>query len=659
LTGWIVLLLLVCALAHSTPARAQEVPRLQGQVTDLTRDQVLAGGRAQIDTALADLLRDENVQLFVLFVDSTGGSTVTQFADATAQQNSLGSNDALLVVAVQDRTDAIWRGSQSLTRLTDRELEDVLSRRVEPLLARGDFSGAVVAAAEGIAGVAGEGSSPGSGQPSGGGGLNISWLILLVLVIGGAFLAWRVLSARRRKRAAVAATEKDLEQRTHEANTLLIAADEALRDAREEVGFAEAQFGESEVATYHEAVARATEELMAAFTLRQQLDDATPEDPETRRRIVDEVAERARRVQAMLEEQAQRIEQLRDLQRTAPQVLAALPGQIDALEARIPAAERTLASFGRYAERSWASVKGNVEAAHEMIARARAAVAEGQQAPSGDDRAALVRSVRAAQQAVAETARLLDAIDHLDASLRQAEEAARAQLAAATADASAARAALAGADRPDLSGRLAEADRALQQAERAMAADKPDVLAATRLITQADAAADAILAELRQEEERRERERRLLAGQLQAAEASYDRAEDFIAARRRLIGGAARTRLAEARRHLERARATADDDPRAAFDDARRAQDLAEDSYDLARDDFDDQEPYGGGWGGPRRGGIVFPMPMPIPFPTGGGGWGRTRSGGGRGRGGGIRIGGGRSIGGSFGGGGRSVGGRW
>jgi hypothetical protein len=253
---------------------------------------------------------------------------------------------------------------------------------------------------------------------------------------------------------------------------------------------------------------------------------------------------------------------------------------------------------------------------------------------------------------------LLDAIDNLATSLRQADEAARTQLAAAAADVSAARAALAGGSRPDLNGRLAEAESALQQAEREMSAEKPDFPTATRLIAQADAAADAILAELKQEEERRERESRLLASQLQAAEAAHDRAADFIAARRRLIGGAARTRLAEARRRLERARALADDDPRAALAEARRAQELADDAYALAVDDFEDHEPYGGGWGGPRRGGIVFPMPMPVPFPfpTGGGGWGRGRMGGG------IRMGGGRSVGGSFGGGGSgggSVGGRW
>ena len=647
--GWTVLAAVVCALALVLPgvARAQEIPRLQGQVTDLSSGQVLSGGRAQIDAALAELLQSQNVQLFVLFVESTGGRTVTAFADEVARQNSLGGNDALLVVAVSDRTDALWRGSASLSRLTDRELEDVLSRRVEPLLARGDFAGAVVAGANGVAEVAGEGST-GADQP-GGGGSTVPRVLLLAALGGGGLLAWRAVSGRRRRRRAEAQYAQETERLSHEANALLITADEALRDAREEIGFAEAQFSEADVAAYREAVARASDELMAAFTLRQQLDDAVPEDAETRRRIVEDVTARARSVQALLDEQAQRIKQLRDLERTAPEVLGALPAQLDALEARLPAAERTRTSLERYAERSWASVKGNIVAARDVIAQARAAVADGQRALGTDDRAAAGRGVRTAQQSAAEGARLLDAVEHLAVSLRQAEETAASQMVAVAADVRAARAALAGGTRADLAQRLVEAERALQQAEGEMAAERPDFLAAMRLITQADTIADAALVELRQEAERRERERRMLAAQLQAAETDYDRAADFIASRRRLIGGAARTRLAEAERHLASARALAGDDPGAALAEARRAEELADDAYRRARDDFEDSEPYGGGWGGPRRGGVI--LPIPIPFPSGG--WGGRSMGGG-----GIRIGGGGGSGGGSGGG-RSVGGRW
>ena len=79
----------VVALALPLPAQAQEPTRLQDQVTDLTGRQVLASGRSRIDASLAELRRTRNVQLFVLFVETTGNRTVTEYADDIARRSSL------------------------------------------------------------------------------------------------------------------------------------------------------------------------------------------------------------------------------------------------------------------------------------------------------------------------------------------------------------------------------------------------------------------------------------------------------------------------------------------------------------------------------------------------------------------------------------------
>jgi uncharacterized membrane protein YgcG len=643
--GLVALLTLLLVLALPATGRAQEVPQLTGPVTDLTDARVLARGRAEIDAALAELLRSHGVQLWVLFVESTDRRTVTAFADDVARRNSLGSNDALLVVALRDRTDALWRGSRSLERLTDRELEDVLSRRVEPLLARGDFPGAVVGAARGVGGAAAPEASGAGPAPTAPGDLSSGVMVVALLVLaGGGFWLWGAFSARRRARRAAEAREREIERLAHRANELLIQTDEALRDAQEEIGFAEAQFGEAEVVAYREATARGSEELKAAFVVRQRLDDDVPEDLDTRGRMVQEILDRATRAQALLAEQEQRIGELRDLERTAPEVLAALPAQLDALEARLPEAERTLAGLARYAERTWASVKNNADRVRELLSGAREAIGEGQRALSAADRSAAARSARTAQQAAGEIARLLDAVATLAASMRRAEETVRAQIVAAASDVQAARRALAVGGEAGLAGRMAGAETALAQAQREMTADRPDPLAAVQLAAQADAAADEILAVVKQEEERRERESRILLAQLQTAEASYDRAAAYVATRRRAVGWTARTRLAEAERHLARARALASDDPPSALAEARRAQELADDAFAAARRNLETLDPRGGWTGFPRGG-----LPIPFPFPTGGGWGGPSRGGGGGG-----------SVGGSWGGGGGgSVGGRW
>ena len=69
------------AVASPRAVLAQDPMRLQNQVTDLTRGQVLGMGRSQIEAALSGLRQTRNVQLFVLFVETTGTRTITEYAD--------------------------------------------------------------------------------------------------------------------------------------------------------------------------------------------------------------------------------------------------------------------------------------------------------------------------------------------------------------------------------------------------------------------------------------------------------------------------------------------------------------------------------------------------------------------------------------------------
>jgi hypothetical protein len=608
-----------------------------------------------VETELGELQRSQDIQLFVLFVESTGGIPVTDYANEVARRNSLGGNDALLVVALADRTDALWRGSRSLDRLTDRELEQVLSRRVEPRLAQGDFPGAVVAAARGLAEVAGSGETQVQ-QPGAPGGAGINFAPLLAigaLGLGGLWF-WNTLSRRRQERQTAQAQSQREEQLANEANGLLINADEALRSAEEEIGFAEAQFGEEDVAPYRAAVAQAATELKAAFQLRQQLDDDVPEDAATRHRLLTEMAERARHAQTLLDEQRQRIEELRNIERNAPQILAALPAQIDALQARLPAANQTLIRLQRYAEGSWGSVQGHVVEADKRLAAARSEAEAGQRDVAAGQASAAAQRARKAQQALGEATRLIDAIDTVAKSVDQAQQAIGPQLATARADLATAREALGTSGANGLAGRLEEAAQTLEQAEREMAAQQPDVLAAHRLATRAEAIADEVLAQVQQHEAQRVREREVLSAQLQVAETRYLQAADFIAARRGGIGRVARTRLVEAERHLARAQALAETDGRAALAEAQRAEQLADEAYTLAQADFDAYDRHGsGGFGG---GGMMIPIPIPIGGGWGGAGWGGSPWGSFGGDGGGGAVGGGWGAG---TGGGGAVGGHW
>jgi uncharacterized membrane protein YgcG len=647
------LLAVTCALLLAGPAAAQEIPRLEGQVTDLTQARVLAANRSQIDAALNRLLNERAVQLFVLFVDTTGDRTVSDYAREVVRANSLGQDDGLFLVAVRDRT--YWLETDSLSGVTATETAQIRSRSVEPRLRANDWGGAVIAAADGLGSAVSGAPLPAEREPaSTGGGVNLLPLLGIGLLIVGGLWLFGALSTSRRTVQQRKQTAEERDRRTgelaREANKLLIETDDGLRDAEQELAFAEAQFSESDVAPYRDALALATTEMKAAFAIRQQLDDESPEDPETRERLLREIIQRATKSRALLDEQSARIGQLRDLERRAPEILSRLPSHLEALDARIPQAEATLAELTDYAESSWLSVKGNVAEARKRLEFARQQLQVGNAAASSDDKPTAARSARSAQQAVAEAERLLDAIETLASSVRQAERSLAKELAAARADVDLARAALPGGAQNGMRAQFANAEQALQGAEREARQAHPDFLGAVRLATQANALADEVLAHVRKAEEQRRREAQLLESTLRQAEVSYRRAADYIASRRVGIGRAARTRLIEAESHYEQARALVPDDPHAALAHAQRAYNLAEDAYAQAVDDFEDYESegeiltpgrrrrrgggffppiiIGGGWGGGGHGGGGFGG---TPWgSSGGGGFGGGSSGGGR-----------------------------
>ena len=138
---------LVLVIAVPALARAEDILRLEGAVTDSAG--VLRGRVAEIETAVDRTLDAHRVQVFVVYVRTTGDRQMVDYAEETAATNSLGVDDALLVVAMDDRTDYIWV-SDSLDEITDDELDAILTDDLEPRLRDGDPAGAAIAAVEAL-----------------------------------------------------------------------------------------------------------------------------------------------------------------------------------------------------------------------------------------------------------------------------------------------------------------------------------------------------------------------------------------------------------------------------------------------------------------------------------------------------------------------------
>jgi uncharacterized membrane protein YgcG len=693
----------VLSLSLAAVAWAADVPRLEGTITDLTGE--LAGASGEIERALGDVLDESGVQVFVLFVRTTDDLTVTEFVDEAARVNSLGGDDALLLVALEDRTDAIWV-SDALP-ITDAEINDVIVGALEPGLRDGDFPGAVIAAAEALGRAAVDAPPPLAtdpvdpggpiatappvtpGQPTGN-GLGLLGLVGMVLLALGVVsivvwaasgvASWREAEERDRRTGRLA----------RETNARLIATDDRIRAAEQEAGFVEAQFGAEEAAPLRAAVAAAKGELGAAFQIRQRLDDDQPEDPPTREQLLNEIVERLGRAATALDAQAKRIDDLRNLEREAPSILASLPDQVAAQEARLPAASTLLRELAsRYAEPAWAAVRGNVEEATKGLAGAREAIERGRAAVSsgGAGASGPARQIVVAQQGIAGAKALLDAVEAAVRTIHDAEAALDDQLAAAADDIDAARAAVPHdrpAGTPPRDSEFDAAEAALRSARAAARAVPPEPIGAGRAAAEAARLATQLLATVRADAEQEARFMAALHATFRAAHAEVDRAADFIATRRTGIGRRARTRLAEAERLLDSAESAREADPKQAMVDAKRADDLAGEAYSLASQDFARwDQPRGGGRGGGGSdgsqiagailGGIIGGI-LSGGGRRGGGGWGGSPWGSsgssspGGGSGGGGWGGGGHSAGGGFGGfggggsgggGGHSQGGRW
>lgn len=673
-------LVAVCWIAGpaAVDARAEDPVELSrdGQITD--RVGALQDRDAAVEDALDRLYAERRIQLFVVYVRDFSGRSGQTWSDETADRNGLGQDDVLLSVATHDRQYAYSVDADS--ELTDEQLREVASTAIEPALRENDWAGAAIGAADGYASVlAGRPvtapaitpgpSDPGTGAsgPSGAGDL----ILPVVVVTGAGALAVFAYSRRKRRsttRTTPAATgwgrpaeagsaPVPLEELDARAKQVLVDTDDAVRTSEEELGFATAQFGEEAAKPFTKAVARAKDELTRSFRLRQQLDDAFPEDDATRRRMLEEILSRCAAADEGLDAVAEDFDRLRALERDAPEALATLETTFSTLTGRVSGAEATVAEMReRYGDGTAAPVAGAVEQAKDRLAFATSALDQARQAVETADHSRAAVYIRAAEGAVGQAGTLIDAVDRRAAEPAEASGKLPAALTETETDLADARGLLEGTapatSTADLRGRIARAEAVLTDVREAMAAGPYDPVDALRRVEEADAALDEALAGARERDEGGRRARSLLDQALLTARSAIAAAADYITTSRGAVGAEARTRLAEAQRRYEQAGALADRDAQAALAEAQQADALARQALSLAEQDVRGfQGPGGpGGFGGSRGGGGMGGAVL------GGIILGGLFGGGGGGRGGGYGGGYGGGFGGGFGGGGRSGG---
>jgi chromosome segregation ATPase len=655
--------MLITALLVAPSAAAQPPFRLSSYITDNTG--VLTGpGRDAIQSATGKLYSDRRIQLWVVFVDNFSGQPAVSWAENTRAASDLGDFDAVLAVATVDHSYAFLVPNRVQT-ITSGQVDDLRRNQIEPALRRGDWSGAAVAAANGLD----RGREPTNGAPL---------LIGLGVIIVAVLVLYVVMRYRhRRRRAAELAAAKRVDATDPDALAALslgalddlsrwkvVDVDNAVRTSANELALTIEEFGEQRTQPFTRAVDSAKAALAQAFTVRQQLDDAIPETRTKRRDLLTEVIVAAARADRELESQREAFEEMRDLVVNAPARLDALTQQVVDLTARMgPAEQRMTELHNEFAAAALTSVATNVSTAKDRLAfadqnlsRARDLAAK----PVSGEQSGLVDAVHAAESSLGQARALLDAVDSAANDIRHAVDTLPSLIADIQGGIEHADAQLQSAQKtkaPHIRDLASARDAAATALDTARSSGSADPLGAFTRLNKADADLNQLLATVAEEQATAERLSRTLEQALFTAQSRVHAVSEYIDTRRGSVGPEARTRLAEASRQLEAAQDKQSSDVGEAITHANSAATLAAQAQSLADADVQSaQRAYAGRYGGGNNtgammGGIIIGDMLGGAMGGGfgggwdggfGGGWGPTSFGGSSGSDGGFMGGGGR-----------------
>ncbi|HXY66778.1 MAG TPA: TPM domain-containing protein [Mycobacterium sp.] len=637
--------LLIPALLMAPSAAAQPPSRLSTYVTDDAG--VLNGsGRAAIQSATGKLYSDRHIQMWVVFVDNFSGQPAVSWAENTRSASDLGDFDALLAVATVDHSYAFLVPNRVQT-INSSQVDDLRRNQIEPALRRGDWSGAAVAAANGLD--RGHASTSRSALLIAAGVIAI---VVVGLLVAEGYRRRRRYAAERAAARRVDATDPDalaalsLGALDDLSRWKVVDVDNAVRTSANELALTIEEFGEQRTEPFTRAVNNAKAALAQAFTVRQQLDDAIPETRAQRRNLLTQVIVSAARADRELESQRGAFEKMRDLVVNAPSRLDGLTQQMVELTARItPSEQRMTELYNEFDPDALTSVATNVATAKDRLAfadqnlsRARDLAAK----PVTGEQSGLVDAVQAAESALGQARALLDAVDNAANDIHHAVATLPSLIA-------------------DVQTGIGHADEQLQTALKtkaahirelatardaankalnaARASGSADPLGAFTQLTKVDADLDRLLATVAEEQAATERLNRTFEQALFTAQSRIHAVSDYIDTRRGSIGPEARTRLAEASRQLQAAHDKREIDINDAITRANTAATLAAEAQSLANDDVRSAQlaytgRYGGGDNmGAMMGGIIIGDMLGGSLGGGfgggwGGGWGPTSFGG-------------------------------
>lgn len=390
----------------------------------------------------------------------------------------------------------------------------------------------------------------------------------------------------------------ELHRRAGEA---LVATDNAVQSADQELAFAQLQFGDDAVAPYQRALQEAKDHLQRSFALQQKLEDSIPDTEAEQRAWIAEILDRCQQAKTPLAQHREDFSQLRALESTAQEAGNAVVAAVDALGPDMERAQTTLDRLAqRYLDSAWQTLPENLAQAGERIAFVRTAAQQAEQHLSSGQRSQAAVEVRAAELAATQARDLVDSVQRGAQDLERAEQSLRDAIAVAHRDVAEAEATAQVAMRTELTGTAAGVRSVLTGIEAELAGGRFDPYALSHRLSVVTTELEKALAGLREEHERDRAARATLDRTMVSAQAAVTQAHDYVGARRGGIQAQSRTHLSEAERHLAEAQRLRNTEPSTALNHANEAIRLATASRQEAQQDvsgFGGGPDAGGGWG--------------------------------------------------------------
>lgn len=398
-------------------------------------------------------------------------------------------------------------------------------------------------------------------------------------------------SQRRRRQARATAIasaptgtveqEEPISELDRRSSAALVAADNRLAGAEQELAFAQAQFGSGATDAFASVLTDSRARLTEAFGLRQRVDDDTDSDADRRTRC-ERILSLCSAIADDLSAQENEFANRRARQDGAAATLDDVEAQATQAGRRIAGAQATLTALAaQLPPGSLSTLAANPDHAEQLLTAAAAAVAAGRSSLRADDKQSAASQARIAVAGLSQAIALVDAIDSAQSDLASAPERIATRLSSLGTD-------LRDVSRlaPDNAGIAPLAADARAAIARAQHTDA-DPLAALADLQKAEAALDSALAPIRRSADEDAKTLSALTAAIGSSTAAVNAVGNFISTRQGAVGAEARTRLSEARRLLNEAQTIERSDPGLALAKLRQADAGAEQAAQLAQVDVD------------------------------------------------------------------------